>query len=150
MQNISLHYNGSLKKVRSAVNAANEILGSEEFYKAIMNYKHFDNSTLSPNIIADLIATSGQKIEVTVNWFIPIVKMGYDKIGLSGWDFSDKLGEGVNKLIYETIYCVDCLNEFNKGNKNIESGTHTAPILIASLAEGIVLGNMKQQTAVQL
>ena len=151
MKNVTLHYTGTLRKVSTAVNKANEILCSENFYEAIKRYPQFDNSPLNPKIIASIIGESGQRIKVTVNWIIPIVNRSHDRIGLSGWDFSSNLGTGVNTLIYETVYCADCLYDlFYKKSNDKNLGINTAPFLIAAMAEGIVARDPKPQALIQL
>ena len=136
MKNVSLQYKGSLKKVSLAVNKANEILNSEEFYNQIRAYRKFDNSTLSPEVISRLMQDSGHKIEVSVNWIVPIANPRHDKIHVSGWDFSPVMGTGVNNLIYETVHCIDCLYEaLHKNGMQRKSANLTAPWVIGAIAE---------------
>jgi len=140
MKNVNLHYSGSLTKVSSAVKKANEILGSSQFYDQIRAYKKFDNSALSPEIISRLLQDSGHQIEVSVNWFIPTTKTKYNKISLSGWEFSSNLPAGVNNLIYETVNSIDCLYDIlNNENNPRSSGSLTAPWVIGAIAEVMVL-----------
>ncbi|PBQ31225.1 hypothetical protein CNR22_05410 [Sphingobacteriaceae bacterium] len=141
MKNVSLHYNGKLKKVSIAVNKANEILSSTQFYEQIRAYKKFDNSPLSPEIISRLLQDSGHQIEVTVNWIVPIVKTKHNKISVSGWDFSSNLPAGVNNLIYETVNSMDCLYNIlnNESVPSYNQGSLTAPWVIGAIAEVMVL-----------
>lgn len=139
MKNVHLNYNGSLKKVRNAVDKANEILSSAQFYDQIRAYKKFDNSALSPEIISNLMQDSGHQIEVSVNWIIPQVKTRYNKISVSGWDFSSNLATGVNNLIYETVNSIDCLYDIiNNETGERSSNSLTAPWVIGAIAEVMV------------
>jgi hypothetical protein len=139
MKNVHLNYNGSLKKVRSAVDKANEILSSAQFYDQIRAYKKFDNSALSPEIISNLMQDSGHQIDVYVNWIIPQVKTRYNKISVSGWDFSSNLATGVNNLIYETVNSIDCLYDIiNNETSERSNNSLTAPWVIGAIAEVMV------------
>jgi hypothetical protein len=139
MKQVKLIYRGKLKKVITAVNKANEILGSIEFYTQIRAYKQFNNSALSPEIISRLMQESGHEIEVKINWFMPNLKTSYDRISISAWDFSSNLGTGVNTLIFETVKAIDnlydILHQEVGGN---EADRHTAPWVIGAIAEVMV------------
>lgn len=141
MKNVSLHYNGKLKKVSLAVSKANEILSSTQFYEQIRAYKRFDNSPLSPEIISRLLQDSGHQIEVTANWIVPIVKTKHNKISVSGWGFSNNLPAAVNNLIYETVNSMDCLYTIlnNESVPAYNQGSLTAPWVIGAIAEVMVL-----------
>lgn len=139
MKHVHLHYSGKIKKVKSAVDKANEILGSSEFYEQIRAYKRFDSSTLSPEVISRLMQESGHRIEVRVNWIVPNIKTKHDRICLSGWEFSAKLGTGVNNLIHETVNCMDNLYDMMNSEKEARNyGQHTAPWVIGAIAEIMV------------
>lgn len=138
MKNVQLHYSGSIKKVKNAVNKANEVLSSDEFYNQIKAYYRFDNSTLSPEVISDLMQDSGQLIEVSVNWIIPTAKTRHDRINLSAWDFSSQLGTAVNTLIYETVFSMDRLHALRNNPGQMMKNSLTASILIGTIAEVMV------------
>lgn len=140
MNHVYLHYTGGLKKVSDAVNKANKILGSSEFYEQIRAYKQFDSSALSPEQISRLMEESGHRIEVVVNWIIPNVRTRHNKICVSGWDFSNNLSAGVNNLIYETVNSIDCLYDLlNSSDARKESASVTAPWVIGTIAEVMTL-----------
>lgn len=139
MKNVSLKYTGNLKKVKTAVSKANEILSSADFYNQIRAYKKFDNSALSPEIIARLMQESGHEITVHVNWVITSPATKFDKIILSGWDFSSNLATGVNTLIYETVNSIDSLyNILNADKTSHRTERQTASWVIGAIAEVMV------------
>lgn len=136
MNNVRLQYSGNLKKVQVAVNKANEILSSFQFYDQIRAYKKFDNSALSPDVISRLMQESGHSIEVSVNWVLPVVQIRHNKICVSGWDFSSNIGTAVNNLIYETVNSIDCLYHLtNDEEPQSEATSLTAPWVIGAIAE---------------
>lgn len=139
MKNVHLNYEGQIRKVKSAVNKANEILSRPEFYDQIRAYRKFDNSALSPEIISRLMQESGHQITVSVNWIIPITGPKYDKIVVSGWDFSPNLATAVNSLIYETVNSIDCLYDIlNNDSHAKQADSLTAPWVIGAIAEVMV------------
>lgn len=139
MKNVHLFYEGKIQRVKTAVAKANEILSRPEFYDQIRAYKKFDNSALSPEIISRLMQESGHRITVSVNWVIPIAGPKYDKIVVSGWDFSNNLATGVNTLIYETVNSIDCLYDIlNNDAPNKQADSLTAPWVIGAIAEVMV------------
>ncbi len=139
MKNVHLSYEGNIKRVKTAVTKANEILSRPEFYDQIRAYKKFDNSALSPEIISRLMQESGHRIVVSVNWIIPITSPQYDKIVVSGWDFSNNLATGVNTLIYETVNSIDCLYDIlNNDTPHKQADSLTAPWVIGAIAEVMV------------
>jgi hypothetical protein len=139
MKNVKLKYAGNFKRVKVAVEKANEILSSPEFYNQIKAYKKFDNSSLSPEIISRLMQESDHEIIVRVNWLIPVSSTLYDRITVSGWDFSNNLATAVNNLIYETVNSIDCLYDIlNNDHHHRETDTLTAPWVIGAIAEVMV------------
>jgi hypothetical protein len=136
MKNIRLKYSGRVKRVARAVDKANEILECQEFYDLIRAYKNFDNSALSPEVIARLMQDSGHQIHVKVHAFLPILPSQHDKIFVSIWDFGRSVGANVNMLIYETVNCMDSLYDIlNTEAAQRTSGNHTAPWVIGAIAE---------------
>jgi hypothetical protein len=139
MKNVCLNYTGNLKKVKIAVTKANEILSSVDFYNQIRAYKKFDNSSLSPEIIARLMQESGHEITIKVNWIITSPSTKFDKIILPAWDFSDNLATGVNTIIYETVNSIDSLyNILNDEQGDLHAERHTACWVIGAIAEVMV------------
>jgi hypothetical protein len=138
MKNVSLNYAGNLKKVKSAVSKANEILSSADFYNQIRAYKKFDNSALSPEIIARLMQESGHEISVYVNWVIVSPNTKFDRITLSGWDFSSNLASGVNTIIYETVNSIDSLYNILNNDHEHHPDRQTASWVIGAIAEVMV------------
>lgn len=142
MKNVQLYYSGTISKVRSAVEKANEILCSEELYEMIKVNGNYDNSNLSSETLTKLMQESGHEIEVSVNWIVPIVNNTHDKIVLSGWDFSSELGFGVNMLINETVCSIDRLHELlNRNGQQRPTRYFTAPYIIGAIAQNMVVNN---------
>jgi hypothetical protein len=138
MKNVRLTYTGKIKKVRLAVDKANEILSSEDFYNQIKAYKKFNNSCLSPEIIARLMQESGHEVVVRVTWLTSSASE-YNRIRVSGWDFGSNLAGGVNVLIYETVNAIDKLyNVLNTADSESYSDKYTAPWVIGTIAEIMV------------
>ena len=140
MKNVHLSYTGNIKKVKTAVEKANEILATEEFYNLIRCYKNVESNSFSPEIISRLMKDSGHQIVVKVSWFAPITLGKPGRIIISGWDFSNNLGAGVNTLVYETVQSLDCLYGISSNKKEIQSSiNHTASWLIGAIAETMVV-----------
>lgn len=139
-KNVHLTYSGKIRKIKAAVDKTNEILASPQFYDQIRAYKKFDNSALSPEIIARLMQESNHEIIVKVNSLIPPVSAThYNKITLWHWDFSNNLGHGVNLLIHETVNAIDCLYDIlNNENGTRSQDNLTAPWIIGAIAEVMV------------
>jgi nucleoside-specific outer membrane channel protein Tsx len=140
MKNVTLYYSGKSRNVNAAVNKANEILASESFYQQIRAYHQFDNSAFSPEVIARLMESSGHRIKVKVNWFVPILRTNHDKITVSGWGFSSNLAAEVHNLIYETVNSIDSLYDvLSNPSQSQKSVNHSVPWVIGTIAEIMVV-----------
>jgi hypothetical protein len=139
-KNVRLVYTGKIRKIKMAVDKTNEILSSAEFYDQIRAYKKFDNSALSPDIIAKLMQESDHEIIVKVNSIMPpVASTHYNKITLWRWDFNDNLALGVNYLIYETVNAIDCLFDILNNESGVKNNEQfTAPWVIGAIAEVMV------------
>jgi hypothetical protein len=145
MNHVRLIYTGRLKKVKSAVAVANQILANPEFYRIIMNYQKFDNSSLSPDVIARLMQESNHEIRVRSSWMMFSSRVAcYRAITVCRWNFSTDLARGVNQLIYETVAAIDCLYDILNGEEQELKIPHfTACSVIASIGEMFVLEKEK-------
>jgi hypothetical protein len=138
-KNIQLVYTGKVKKVRTAVEKTNEILSSREFYSQIRAYRRFDNSALSPDVIAKLMEESGHVIKIKTSWFMPdSASTTHNTIKVCTWNFSTNLALGVNTLIYETVNSIDCLYDILYNEKHRQGDSMTAPWVIGAIAEVMV------------
>ena len=140
MKNVRLVYKGPSKNVRLAVAKTNEILACPEFYEQIISYHKFDNSALSPEIIAVLMREANYEIRVVVNWIMPdLTKPSYDRIVLSGWNFGPHLPTNVNTLICETVNALDRVYDIiNKENNRLGGQYTSAHLVIGAIAEVLV------------
>ncbi len=140
MKNVRLRYTGLSKRVQIAVEKTNEILASREFYDQIVSYSKFDNTALSPEIIAILMREADYEIRVRVNWILPDVsRPSYDRIVLSGWHFGPHLATNVNTLICETVSALDRVYDImSKDNNRWEGQYSSAHLVIGAIAEVLV------------
>ncbi len=138
---VRLIYLGRIKKARIAVAKANEILRNPEFYDQIRGYKKFDNTDLSPEVIATLMEERSHEIIVDLSFLMLMTNAATnasDRITLSYWNFSKDLPSAVNTLIHETVNAMDRLHSAIQ-DKPIEAKTRpTAPWVIGAIAEIMV------------
>ncbi len=138
MRYVQLSYVGKNKKVRNAVDKANEILCSDDFYRQIKAYRDFNQSCLSPEIIVNLMRESAHTVVVRVNWLAPS-SCEYDCIRISGWDFSSNLAGSVNLLVYETVRAIGLYHQRVHQNEHSRyDDKYTAPWVIGTIAEIMV------------
>ncbi len=138
--NVRLIYLGRIKKIRGAVRKANEILADPEFYEQIRGYKKFDNTDLSPEVIAGMMEGNNHEIIISVSFlsFFTHASTGSSgRISLSYWNFSKDLPSAVNTLIHETVNAIDYLNS-NGYEKRSTFERPTAPWVIGAIAEIMV------------
>jgi hypothetical protein len=138
---VRLIYLGQVKKVRSAVNKANEILSNPEFYDQIRGYKKFDNTDLSPEVIADLMEENSHEINVSLSFLMltsSATVTSSSNIMLSYWNFSKDLPSAVNTLIHETVNAMDRLHSVIQQKPMESKPRPTAPWVIGAIAEIMV------------
>lgn len=138
MRYVQLLYTGNLQKLKRAVDKANEILRSDDFYMQIKAYREFNQSCLSPEIIVNLMRESSHTVVVRVNWLAPS-SCRYDCIRVSGWDFSSNLASSVNLLIYETVRAMsEYHQQLHVSEQQTYEDKYTAPWVISTIAEIMV------------
>lgn len=138
---VRLIYLGQVTKVRSAVNKANEILSNPEFYDQIRGYKKFDNTDLSPEVIADLMEENSHEININLSFLMltsSAAVTSSSNITLSYWNFSKDLPSAVNTLIHETVNAMDRLHSLIQQKPMESKPRPTAPWVIGAIAEIMV------------
>ncbi|HOZ86536.1 MAG TPA: hypothetical protein PL029_02205 [Bacteroidia bacterium] len=139
-KNVRLIYLGRIRKIRSAVRKANEILSDPEFYEQIKGYRKFNYTDLTPDEIASQMQENNHEIIVNVSFlsfFLPAYANSSNKIVLSFWNFSKDLPAAVNILIHETVNTIELMNNNNRGNKYYNERA-AAPWIIGAIAEVMV------------
>ena len=142
-KNVKLLYDGKIRKVRIAVNKANEILADPEFYNQIRAYTKFNENDLSPDAVSKLMEESEHRILVNVSFVMPIASaqtMNHDEIRVSYWNFNKALPAGVNTLVHHTVNAIDIFNAIKNNNrlrKKFPEG-NSAPWVIGAIAEIMV------------
>jgi hypothetical protein len=134
-KNVRLIYDGSLGKIKTAVNHANSILNDPEFYNQIRNYKKFEDTVLSSYYVAHVLEESSLEISVVTTPLFSSKITAADspnQITINRWDFNTSLSKRVNTLIHHTVNAVAMVNKNIKSNNN----THleAAPNVIAGIA----------------
>ena len=138
---VRLIYLGQVKKVKAAVNKANEILSNPEFYDQIRGYKKFDNTDLSPEVIADLMEENNHEININVGFLMltsSAAVTSSSNILISYWNFSKDLPSAVNTLIHETVNAMDRLHSVIQQRPLENKPRPTAPWVIGAIAEIMV------------
>jgi hypothetical protein len=138
---VRLTYPGRVKKAKAAVDKANEILRNPEFYDQIRGYKKFDNTDLSPEVIANLMEERSHEIIVDLSFLMLMANASThspNRITLSFWNFSKDLPSAVNTLIHETVNAMDRLHSTIQDKPMENKARPTAPWVIGAIAEIMV------------
>lgn len=140
-KHVRLIYLGQVKKIKSAVDKANQILNNPEFYDQIRGYKKFDNTDLSPDVIADLMEENSHEIVIDLSFLMltsSAVVTSSSHITVSYWNFSNDLPSAVNTLIHETVNAMDRLHCLIRHRPMEPKPRPTAPWVIGAIAEIMV------------
>ena len=146
-----INYKGNYSQIITAVEDANDILNSEDFYNLISKHGDFYCAPdFSSEDISNIIKNS--KLEVEVKIYKPRWKfskvLGYfvkskpNKIFLNSRKIYRDTNSITNTIIHEYVHAIDN----NNNNKTIEFGhicdsfTNTAPYVIGSYAELLMEG----------
>lgn len=138
---VRLLYPGKVRKARAAVDKANEILRNPEFYDQIRGYKKFDNTDLSPEVIATIMEEQSHVININLSYLMLTSNAhthSSSRIHLSYWNFSNDLPSAVNTLIHETVNAVDRLHSMLHQKPLEHKIRPTAPWVIGAIAEIMV------------
>ena len=145
-----INYKGNYSQITTAVEDANDVLNSEEFYTLITQHGDFNCSDFSSEKIANIIKNS--KLEVEVKIYKPRLRyrkvLGYfvknrpNNIFLNSRKIYRDTNSITNTIVHEYIHAVDNSNksEIQFGH-NCGSFDNTAPYIIGSYAELLIEGN---------
>ncbi|MFT4612405.1 MAG: hypothetical protein ACJA1H_002176 [Glaciecola sp.] len=150
-------------KVEAATALANSVLKNPMFYDEIRKKNHFDLSTASPSIIADLIKQSN--LEFIIDLFYPSGWRAFKyrkTLAFTDRRFPNTLFFNMKKLrrspkniaatiIHECLHFLD--NEaieytFGHGNNSSKGKQNTAPYWIGNLAHKLLKDNFEAELLV--
>ncbi len=149
--NMKINYKGNYEQVKLAVEDANEVLYSNEFYELIRQHTNFNCSKKTPQEIADIIQNTSLEVEVKLykpRWRFSKV-LGYfvkskpNNLFLNSRKLYRDTSSISNTIVHEYVHAVD--NNFD--NTIIDFGhncgtlKNTAPYVIGNIAEIIIDGN---------
>ncbi|RCS28100.1 hypothetical protein DUT90_01980 [Polaribacter sp. WD7] len=146
-----INYKGKFSQIITAIEDANDILNSEEFYQLISNHGDFNCSDFSSEDISNIIKKS--KLEVEVKIYKPrwryskvlgyFIKSKPNKIFLNSRKIYRDTNSITNTIIHEYVHAVDNDNNSNaiEFGHICQSFTNTAPYVIGSYAEFLMEGN---------
>ena len=145
-----INYKGKYDQIKTAVEDANDVLNSDDFYKLISDHGDLNCSDLSSQEISNIIKNSQLEIEVKIykpRWKFSKV-LGYfvkskpNNVFLNSRKIYRDTNSISNTIIHEYIHAVDYNNnnEIQFGH-NCGSFDNTAPYVIGSYAELLIEGN---------
>jgi hypothetical protein len=146
-----INYKGNYSQIITAVEDANDVLNSEDFYQLISNHGDFNCSDLSSKDISDIIKNSPLEIEVKIykpRWSYSKV-LGYfikskpNNVFLNSRKIYRNTDSITNTIIHEYVHAVDNNHNTNaiEFGHTCESFANTAPYIIGSYAELLIDGN---------
>lgn len=145
---MKLIYQKRNKRIKKAVQSANEVLSNPEFFRSISQLPQMDNTPLSSKEIADLLKNHNQPVYVKRFWRpysrTNAITAGYKFIKLNSLNLRNRSNKSiVNTIIHEYIHAVDffdgSLNFTHHDNSNPHGEEdNTAPWRIGKLAEDFV------------
>jgi hypothetical protein len=140
MENVKLVYHGKRQGLSAAVLKANSILANEAFYHKIVSCERFDNSALSPEVLARLLRESDYEIRVRVRWLLPpFGPTRFDRIVISRLECEYNTGRLVKLLIHEAVKAMgDLYNIFEDEKPGREGASQNASFVIGSIAESFI------------
>lgn len=145
-----INYKGRYNQIITAVEDANDVLNSEDFYTLILQHGDFNCSNFSSEKISNIIKNSTLEVEVKIykpRWRFSKV-LGYfvksrpNNIFLNSRKIYRDTNSITNTIVHEYIHAVD-----NSNNSEIQFGhncgsfDNTAPYIIGSYAELLIEGN---------
>lgn len=143
-----IYYKGVLAQIALAVEDANELLGSEPFYRLIAQSTPFKCTNLTPEAISNIIKESFLEVEVLLykpQWHFSSV-LGYfssdypNNIFLNARKIYRETNSITNTIIHEYVHAVDNIYDrkiINFGH-DCAHQSGTAPYVIGQLAEKMV------------
>ena len=145
---MKLNYIGRKSKLKEAVNFANEILNNSHFYSAIGNRTRFDNTELSPSVIAERIRDWEKPVHVRTYWR-PFgdsnAKTGRSShISMNTAKLNRSKKYIVNTLIHEYVHAVDFGDDGQLEYTHVDNDNtngkenNSAPWAIGKIAEQMV------------
>ena len=148
---MKINYKGNYEQVRLAVEDANEVLYSNEFYELIEQYKNFKCTEKTSKEIASILKLTTLEVEVKIykpRWRYSKV-LGYfvksrpKNIFLNSRKLYRNTSSITNTIIHEYVHAVD--NHFDNSGidfgHNCDTFKNTAPYTIGNIAEIMVDGN---------
>ena len=132
-----INYKGKYDQIKTAVEDANDVLNSDDFYTLISNHGDFNCSEFSSENISNIIKKS--KLEVEVKIYKPrwryskvlgyFIKSNPNKIYLNSRKIYRDTNSITNTIIHEYVHAVDNSNNDNaiEFGHICESFTNTAP-----------------------
>lgn len=140
---VNIIYKGKIKKVREAVDRANELLADDSFYQDIAAQGGFDMADIPAREIAALLRTTALDMRLVTYIGSPRVH-GYDdrdnpdlihvNIFRADWTRSGI----VNTIIHQVVHAVNDVHRqynFSHGDRTTEGKQNTAPFWIGNYAE---------------
>ena len=142
---MKLHYRGRNRKIKKAMNIANEILNNPSFFEKISNHEEFDNTKpidLNPSEISSFLKNHPKKVYVKTY----IGKLGVNAktkrptyFRLNRLELRRPTAKIVRTMIHEYVHCIDfSLKEYkftHKDNNNDNGDEdNTAPWIIGKIA----------------
>lgn len=148
---MKINYKGSYEQVKIAVEDANEILYSKEFYALIRDRKEFNCTKNTPNQIADILEQTTLEIEVktykpryrfskVLGYFVKSIP---NKVFLNKRKLYRNTCSITNTIIHEFVHAVDNHDgsKTDFGHSCDDFQNNTAPYTIGNIAEIMVDGN---------
>jgi hypothetical protein len=159
MNAITIRYNCNryYRRVREAVDVANDLFRTDDFYDRIARQRRFDLSTVSSETIAELMR--GSNINVNLDLYYSLSPLhnidGYDDaadpcvVHLNLWRIDRSVGSLCNSIIHGCVHAVNArinLYYFNQyyfghGDHYLNGKEHTAPYAIGAIGQGLICGD---------
>jgi hypothetical protein len=156
MNAITVQYNCNryYRRVREAVDVANDLFRTDGFYDRIAHQRRFDLATVSSETIAELMR--GSNINVNLDLYYSLSPLhnidGYDDtsdpfvIHLNLWRIDRSVSSLCNSIIHGCVHAVNArinfyyLNQyyFGHGDQFLDGKEQTAPYAIGAIGQGMI------------
>ncbi len=148
---IIIKYTGKRNNIQIAVEKANRLLRSREFYERISLHPFFDNTDVAPYIIANLIKKTTIKMNIRFYYSQPRSKAhSFDdsinprNIQVNVWTMERSVPSLCDTMLHACVHAVNAENpKYNFGHTGINENdaANTAPYWIGNLAQKMISGD---------
>lgn len=148
---MKINYRGNYEQVKIAVEDANEVLYSREFYELIKQHKNFNCTEITPEKISEILQETDLEVEVKTykpKWRYSKV-LGYfvrskpKNVFLNSRKLYRNTSSITNTIVHEYVHAVDnhIDNSIIEFGHNCGTFKNTAPYTIGNIAEIMIDGN---------